>query len=187
MAGRNYAYQYDTSPRKLKPEYTRPTKRVQKKKSTARKTAVKKATPTKVEKPVAKKKEVAKTNTQSDGKIKVAVFGKVLLLFAIIFIVLFRNAQISGAFSEIQSLKAIKTTIQKENDQLEISIQNSINLNNIEQAAKSLLGMQKLSSKQTVYINLPKKDYVEQRTEEVIIEEETSIFDQIKETIMNIF
>ena len=32
--------------------------------------------------------------------------------------------------------------------------------------------MQKLSSKQTVYINLPKKDYVEQRTEEVIIEEE---------------
>ena len=46
-----------------------------------------------------------------------------------------------------------------------------MNLNNIEQAAKSLLGMQKLSSKQTVYINLPKEDYVEQRTEEVIIEE----------------
>ena len=47
--------------------------------------------------------------------------------------------------------------------------------------------MQKLSSKQTVYINLPKKDYVEQRTEEVIIEEEKNIFETIKSTIMNIF
>ena len=182
MPLRQYSYQYETSPRKLKPEYTRPVRKVQKKKSTARKTTVKK-----VEKTVVKKKEVAKTKAQSDGKVKYVVFGKALLLFAIIFLLLFRNAQISGAFSEIQSLKAEKTVIQKENDQLEISIQNSINLNNIEQAAKSLLGMQKLSSKQTVYINLPKKDYVEQRTEEVIIEEEKNIFETIKSTIMNIF
>lgn len=139
MAGRNYAYQYETSPRKLKPEYTRPAKKVQKKKSTARKTTAKK-----VDKAVIKKKEPVKAKVQSDGKVKVIVFGKAVLLFAIIFLLLFRNAQITGAFSEIQSLKAAKTTIQKENDQLEISIQNSINLNNIEQAAKSLLGMQKL-------------------------------------------
>ncbi|MBR3881676.1 MAG: cell division protein FtsL [Clostridia bacterium] len=182
MAGRNYAYQYETSPRKLKPEYTRPAKKVQKKKSTARKTTAKK-----VDKAVIKKKEPVKAKVQSDGKVKVIVFGKAVLLFAIIFLLLFRNAQITGAFSEIQSLKAAKTTIQKENDQLEISIQNSINLNNIEQAAKSLLGMQKLSSKQTVYINLPKKDYVEQRTEEVIIDEESSFFEMIKGKLMNIF
>lgn len=184
MAGRNYAYQYETSPRKLKPEYSRPPKKTQKKKSTARKTVTKK-----VEKPVIKKKEQtkAKIKTESEGKIKLKIAGKALLLFAIIFIILFRNAQISGAFSQIQSLKADKTTIQKENDQLEISIQNSINLNNIEQAAKNLLGMQKLSSKQTVYINLPKKDYVEQRTEEVIIEENKGFFEELKEKIMNIF
>ena len=41
--------------------------------------------------------------------------------------------------------------------------------------------MQKLSSKQTVYINLPKEDYVEQRTEEVIIEEEKGVLETIKE------
>ena len=60
MAGRNYAYQYETSPRKLKPEYTRPVRNVQKKKSTARKTTVKK-----VEKTVVKKKEVAKTKVEA--------------------------------------------------------------------------------------------------------------------------
>lgn len=183
MAGRNYAYQYETSPRKLKPEYTRPVKKIQKKKSTAKKSTTVK----KVEKTVIKKKEQSKLDAKAENKIKFAIFKKAILLFAIVFLVLFRNAQIGGAFSEIQDLKAEKTTIQKENDQLEISIQNSINLNNIEQAAKSLLGMQKLSSKQTVYINLPKKDYVEQRTEEVIIEENNNWIDTIKEKIMNIF
>ena len=37
--------------------------------------------------------------------------------------------------------------------------------------AKELLGMQRLTNKQTVYISIPKKDYVEHRAEEVIIEE----------------
>lgn len=183
MAGRNYAYQYETSPRKLKPEYSRPTKTIPKKKTTAKKSTTTK----KVTKTVVKKKEQPKRDAKTDSKIKFSIFKKSVLLFALLFLILFRNAQISGAFSEIQNLKAEKTTIQKENDQLEISIQNSINLNNIEQAAKSLLGMQKLSSKQTVYINLPKEDYVEQRTEEVIIEEEKGVLETIKEKIMNIF
>lgn len=47
--------------------------------------------------------------------------------------------------------------------------------------------MQKISPKQIVYINLPKKDYVEPKTEEVIIEEEKSFFDNLLEKIKNIF
>ena len=39
------------------------------------------------------------------------------------------------------------------------------------QVAKEELGMQKLSSKQTVYITLPKKDYVETAAEKVVINE----------------
>ena len=35
------------------------------------------------------------------------------------------------------------------------------NINNIEQAAKEKLGMQKLNNNQKVYVNLQKKDYVE--------------------------
>ena len=97
------------------------------------------------------------------------------------------NSKISEAFSQIQSLKAEITEIQKENDQLEINIQNNINLNNIEQAAKELLGMQKLSNKQTFYISLPKKDFVEARTEKVIIEEQTNFLDSIIKKVKNIF
>ena len=100
---------------------------------------------------------------------------------------LFRNSQISEQFSKIQKLKTEITSLQKENDQLEISIQNSLNLNNIEQAAKELLGMQRLTNKQTVYISIPKKDYVEHRAEEVIIEEEKGFFEGLVEKLKSLF
>ena len=77
--------------------------------------------------------------------------------------------------------------LQKENDQLEIGIQNSLNLNNIEQAAKEMLGMQKLSNKQIVYINLSKEDYVLPTTETVIIEDTTTVFTKIKNFIRDVF
>ena len=38
-----------------------------------------------------------------------------------------------------------------------------------------------------IYINLSKKDYIEPRTEKVIIEEEKSWIDELKEEINNIF
>jgi hypothetical protein len=71
---------------------------------------------------------------------------------------------------------------------LEVSIQNSLNLNQLEKEAKEHLGMQKLTNKQTVYIDLPKKDYVEAGTEKIIIiEEKESLIDSILNTIKNIF
>ena len=108
-------------------------------------------------------------------------------MFAILFLIIFRNSQINESFSIIQDLKSQITNIQKEKDQLEVSIQNSINLNNIEQAAKEKLGMQKRTGKQTIYINLSKKDYVEPKSEKIILEEDTDFWTEIFEKIKNIF
>lgn len=181
MNSRNYGYQYETSPRKIKPDYNSPRKKV-------RKTTKKSSTATKNRTNIKnKKQEEIKKQKKLVGKTKGLVFVKCLLLFGIIFFMLIRNSQLSEAFSKIQDLKAQITSIEKENDQLEISIQNNSNINNIEQKARELLGMQKISPKQIVYINLPKKDYVEPKTEEVIIEEEKSFFDNLLEKIKNIF
>lgn len=184
---RNYGYQYETSPRKIKPEYTKTTKKTQSK--TKKKPQYKKVTTSKSKNIKNEKLKVDKTKEiQANAtKLKFSVFIKCVLLCLIVFIMIFRNSQISQSFSEIQKLKTSITDIEKENSQLEISIQNSLNLNNIEQAAKELLGMQKRTNKQTIYISLPKKDYVEPRTEEIIIEEEKSWFDNISEKIKNIF
>ena len=56
-------------------------------------------------------------------------------------------------------------------------------LNNVEKIAKEKLGMQKLTNKQTVYVNLPKEDYVESASEEVVVQEEENWFEQILDKI----
>ena len=75
----------------------------------------------------------------------------------------------------------------EQNAQLEVSIENGLNLNNLEQEAKEQLGMQKLNSKQTIYITLPKSDYIEPAAEKVIIEEDGSLMQGIISAISNIF
>ena len=181
MANRQYAYQYDTSPRKIKPEYNQP-KRKQSSKNTTKKSNKKKSAKSNV-----RVQKQIKQNKKIQAKARASVVVKSIFMIAILFFIIFRNSQISQSFSKIQMLKNDMATIQKENDQLEINIQNSINASTIEQAARDLLGMQKLNNKQMVQISLPKKDYVEPRTEQVIIEEKESWFSMFLEKIMNIF
>ncbi len=113
------------------------------------------------------------------GSLTIKIVTKIMIALILVLVMVMLDSQKRELFQEIQSLKVEITQLKKDNDQLEISIQNSLNLNNIEQAAKELLGMQKLTSKQTVYINLPKKDYVEPRAEEVVVDENKNIFEKI--------
>ena len=166
-------YEYETSPRKLRPEYERETYKV----------------------PVARKKvntqSTKKKTTKSSQKVDTTVVFKYcmfsLAIFMMLFAFIYSDSKVDEAFSRIQSLKTDMSKLQKENDQLEIGIQNSLNLNNIEQAAKEMLGMQKLTNKQIVYINLSKEDYVLPTTETVIIEDNTSVFIKIKNFIRDVF
>lgn len=187
MPSRQYAYQYETSPRKIKPDYNKPKKNAnQYNKAKPKKKEVKNKNQEEINK-AKKKQEEQKAKNALIAKTKVAVFFKSAILFMILFFMLFMNSRISESFSQIQNLKAQITELQKANDQLEINIQNSLNLNNVEQKAKELLGMQKLSNKQTSYISLSKKDFVEPRTEKVIIEEEINWFDELIEKIQKMF
>lgn len=173
MASRDY--QYETSPRKYEPEYE------PRKKKKVSKTQVKKKATTK------KKSQSKKQKAREARKNRILIFVNAFFILAILFAIIFRNALVSQNFAEIQDLKAKIASIQKENDQLEISIQNNLNLSNIEQEAQEKLGMQKLTSRQTIYLNLPKKDYVEPSAEEVIIEDDENIFEKIIDFVTSIF
>ncbi|MBQ3145976.1 MAG: hypothetical protein IJB90_05450 [Clostridia bacterium] len=164
-------YQYETSPRKLEPEYT-PVKNPYK----SKKTTIRKIDP---EKERAKVKQLKK---QKRKAIKYLVIG-----FLVLFAISYRNSQIDENFAKVQNLKDELAEVQKQNAQLQVSIENGLNLNNLEQEAKEQLGMQKLNSKQTIYMILPKNDYIEPAAEEVIIEEEQSGIRGIINTISNIF
>lgn len=166
-------YQYETSPRKLEPEYAPKKNTYKGKKSTAKK---KETT----------SKKINKKKLQQERKKQRRMISYVILGFAVLFAICYRNAQIDESFEKVQDYKKELTAIEKENSQLELAIESGLNLNNVEQQAKELLGMQKLTNKQIVYVNLEKDDHIETVAESVNIKEET-FFNKILNTIKNLF
>ena len=163
-------YQYGTSPRKIEPDYDRRSRKTSKKGQL------------KVLKELPKQQvKLSKEQRNRQMKMTVTVVGLFLLLLTISC----RNSQIDKKFDQIQDQKKQLATLQKENEQLKVSIENSLNLNNVEKVAKEELGMQKLSTRQTVYITLPKKDYVESASEKVKIEEEKKWWEKLADKIFN--
>ena len=161
-------YQYGTSPRKLEPDYTRKTKQ--------------KRRPLKVVEDLPRQQiKVSKEQRKRQMRTTVTVIGLFLLLLTISC----RNSQIDRQFDQIQDQKKQLAALQKENEQLKVSIENSVNISNIEKVAKEELGMQKLSSKQTVYITLPKKDYVETAAEKVVINDNQFWWRKMADKILN--
>ncbi len=159
-------YEYSTSPRKLQPDYQR--------KSKKRNLKIVEDLP---------RQEVKISAEQKKKQIKLTLV--VIGIFTLLLTISYRNSQINEKFSEAQSLKRELSSIEKENEQTKVAIENSLNLNTIEKLAKEKLGMQKLTNKQTLYINLPKKDYVESASEEVVIEKDKNWFDKLVSKIFN--
>lgn len=167
-------YEYETSPRKLEPDIRR-RKQVNPNRQPKRKNLrVVKDLP---------RQEIKISKEQKKKQINLTLV--VVSIFILLLTISYRNSQINEQFSKVQSLKKELASVKKENEQLEVNIENSLNINTVEKLAKEKLGMQKLTNKQTVYVTLPKKDYVESSTEEVIVEEEKSWWEQIIDKIFN--
>ena len=161
-------YQYETSPRKIRTDYE-PVKRKTTKKSSNIKTNTSK-----------------KTNTKTKTSKKVKIVLVVLIGFLAFFTISYRNAVIDSKYAEIKKLKSNLAEVEKENEQLQATIESRLNLKIIQEEAETLLGMKALSNDQIKYVSLPKTDYVESGSEEVHIEEEnyfTKIINFIKNLI----
>ena len=165
-------YQYETSPRKLEPEYSPITKKYPKKSVTPRNRN--------------KTKNISKASIIR-RKDQFKLIATVLIVFSAVLTMSYRNSQIDESFSKTEELKEKYMAIEKENDQMKVDIENSLNYNNVEQQAKELLGMQKLSNKQTVYVNLPKKDYIQPATETVVIEKNDGFINTVINKFKSIF
>lgn len=162
-------YQYETSPRKLQPEY-RPEKKRYPKKSTA------------------KKQNANKQNQKQEAKsFDKKIIFYIIAVFAVLFAVSYRNAFIAQTYSQVKDLKSELAQVEKENKQLEINIESQTNFGAIEEKAKNELGLDKLKDSQIVYVSLDKQDYVESSEQEVKLEEESNWFESIIRKIKNIF
>jgi len=162
-------YQYETSPRKLQPEYE-PIKKKYPKKSTLSKKAINEK----------KQKELTQKNN-----IKIMIY--IGIIFAMLFAVSYRNALIAQTYSQVKELKSELAKVEKENEQLEVNIESKTNLSAIEKKAQEELGMKKLGDSQTIYVSLDKKDYIESASEAVKLEEDLNWFGKIINAIKDIF
>ncbi len=142
---------YETSPRKIDPDYERP---INKKTNTQKKT------------------KKAQNKAVKESRKTVKYIFEIGIAFAVLLTISYRYSLINARFSEKESLKSELADLQKQNDQLQLSIETGTNINNIEQQAKEKLGMKKLDNSQKVYVSLPKEDYVESSTEQVETGEE---------------
>lgn len=187
MANRVYGYQgykgyqFETSPKKLQPEYepNRENKKVIKNKENTQK--VKKKTPT-------YNTEVKKHKlTKAERKKRASFIAYIIFGFAVLFTISYRNSIINEKFNQKENLKSELTEIQKINEQLAVSVENELNLTSIESMAKERLGMNKLNNSQKVYVNLPKKEYVESKSEKIVTQEEENIYQKAINAITNFF
>lgn len=165
MANSYYGYQYETSPRKLQPEYKPNKDRKRNKKNNNKSVQTSNNS---------NKNKSTKRVNQKLRAVKYLTIG-----FFILFAISYRNSVINENFKQKEQLKRELSAIQKTNEQLQVSIENSLNLNNVEKSTKEKLGMQKPTNSQKVYVSLPKKDYIRPATEEVLVEEEKSWFEKL--------
>ena len=169
MAYQRYqGYQYETSPRKLEPQYQPRRNPYEKKKSSTKKL----------------KKVSKQTKKKLKPRVKLVIY--IAVSFATLFAISYQNSLITESFNQKEDLKENLSAIEKENEQLKVNIEKSLNLNKVEQAAKEMLGMQKLDNSQKVYISLPKEDYIEVPSEEIIIKEDTNFLQKIIQNIKNL-
>ena len=154
----NY-YEYETRPKKIQPSKTRSVKVTKNSNKTKKKVV---------------NKNTALINTTKTISVSILVFAFLLTLCI-------RYAMLNAKLATREKLKSNLIEIEKQNDQLKVSIERDMNISNIEKEAKEKLGMQKLTNSQKVYINLDKKDYVKSlqaspKTEESIISKIIKIF-----------
>lgn len=121
----------------------------------------------------------AAKNTKNDLRPKLKIIMFLITGFSVLFAISYQNSLINESFNKKEQYKREMEALSKTNQQLAVSIENSLNLNNIENVAKEKIGMQKLSNNQKIYVSLPKVDYVAPAAEQIIIEEDRGFFNKI--------
>ena len=167
------SYQYETSPRKYEPEYTKRKKRTT---TTTKKVSAKQLERKRLEKEKIKKAEERKRKAKQ-VVIVMAIFGMLLT-------VSYREISIMEMFNHKKDLNNQLALLEKENGQVEKNIkevESTLDWNKIKQVATEQLGMEAKAGKP---LDLEKTDSVETESK-YIKEEKTSIIEKIVKFIVN--
>ena len=165
-------YQYETSPRKLEPEYVPVRKKTQKQntKSTQKQT-------------VKTKYQIQKEKKKVERKNHAKQIALVLVIFGMLLAVSYREIHIMEMFNNKKEMENQLALIQKENGQVEKDIkaeESKLDWKIIKKKASEELGMQEANK---ITVDLNKTDNVE-KDEKLIKEDNTSFIEKIIEKLI---
>ena len=110
------------------------------------------------------RKQMKKVNTQNTPHTKAAANRSTVISIAVLclmaFAVLFRGLMLTSGYEQLEQKNALLSETIAENQKLQFKIDQTLDLNNIEQIAKNEFNMGQPSKAQTVYINLDQTDAV---------------------------
>ena len=110
---------------------------------------------------IEKKNRIMKEREKKKSLKRARLVVTVLAVFAIACTVLFRNVSIIRAASSVNALTGELEDLKSMNTKKELSLEESLNLNYVEEVATRKLGMKKADNFQTVYIDVMQNDYAE--------------------------
>ena len=91
---------------------------------------------------------------------------RVLLVVAFAFIVLARGVMITDRCASVEKKKTELNALVASNENLQVEIDSSLDLDKVEAFARDELGMRRAEKYQTVYLNLAQEGYVEKTSKD---------------------
>jgi len=105
---------------------------------------------------------VSKTKQQvAQRQAKLLSMAKILLVASLAFLVLYRGVIITDTCNAVEQKQNTLNALITSNEKLQVEIDRSLDLDNIETIARDQLGMRRAEKYQTIYIDLEQVDYVE--------------------------
>lgn len=102
-----------------------------------------------------------KVRPKEKGINKIRTLSGVLLCFGIAFFVILRYAAIAEESSQIEAYRKQLSQLKRNNEQMQVELERTVNLERVEEIATNRLGMRRPEKYQTVYITIEKNDYAE--------------------------
>ena len=109
-------------------------------------------------------------------KFKFSMVGRIVLLFSLGLLVIFRFAQITEIGYQINDIHAEYEQVVAENEQLQVDIEKQINLSEIRHIAETRLNLQAPNESQIIYIETTTSDRTDYVGE---VKEETNVMQDI--------
>lgn len=107
-----------------------------------------------------KKAEMAKRRQQNIKAARRKLMIYMTVVFAVVFVILFRYVRIYDLHNSINSKTKILQTIQMENEQTKLTIDSLTDKTKIQNYAETELGLKKLSTAQVIYLTPAKENYM---------------------------